>query len=398
MTASAAPRVPHAVGMYLAAVQFFFALGWVVYAAYLPQLAQLAGIDKRWVPWILVADQLVFVATDLLVGLFSDRAARVLGRIGRWVLGATVVSAFAFVLLPLLAPQGSPALFIAVGLVWVVTTSALRAPPLTLLGRYAAKPAQPVLIALASLGLGIANAAAPYVALQLKAVDPRWPFLLSGLALAVVTLGMVAAERHLARGSGGAAQAGTAAEPSRFSAGQAAAFVLACIVGAAAFQWHTFVASAPLALRHASAADLPSLLPVFWVGFNLWLVPAGLMCKRLGAPGVMVIGAEVAMVGSAAAAFAPTLPLLLGAQLIAGAGWAMLLCAAFSAALVFGHTGREGLMSGTLSSTLALAAALRIGSVAAVTPVPAAVVSMAWLPAVGFLVCAGLLMAGALRR
>ena len=34
-----APRV----GLYLAVVQFFFAIGWVVYAAYLPQLAQQAG-------------------------------------------------------------------------------------------------------------------------------------------------------------------------------------------------------------------------------------------------------------------------------------------------------------------------------------------------------------------
>jgi len=86
-------------------VQFFFALGWIVYVVYLPRLAQQAGLDARWVPWLLVLDQLVFIATDLAVGLASDRAARVLGRIGHWVLGASVLSAMAFLALPWVAPQ-----------------------------------------------------------------------------------------------------------------------------------------------------------------------------------------------------------------------------------------------------------------------------------------------------
>jgi len=66
------------VGLYLAVVQFFLAIGWVVYAAYLPQLAKAAGLPPKAVPWLLMADQLVFIATDLAVGLASDHAARVL--------------------------------------------------------------------------------------------------------------------------------------------------------------------------------------------------------------------------------------------------------------------------------------------------------------------------------
>jgi hypothetical protein len=101
-------RVPAAIGLYLAAVQFAFALGWIVYVAYLPALAGQAGLGVRWVPWLLLADQLVFIATDLAVGLASDRAARVLGRLGRWVLAVSLLSAAAFLALPWVAPQGSP--------------------------------------------------------------------------------------------------------------------------------------------------------------------------------------------------------------------------------------------------------------------------------------------------
>lgn len=393
---AAAPRVPVTIGLYLAVVQLAFALGWVVYVAYLPALAEQAGLGARWVPWLLLADQLVFIATDLAVGLASDRAARLVGRLGRWVLAASLLSAAAFLALPWAAPQGSPGLFIAVTLLWVVTTSALRAPPLTLLGRYVARPSQPMMVALASLGLGLANALAPYLSLQLKAIDPHVPFMLAALVLAAVTLGMVAAERALARQAAAAGAAPAASEPA--GRGAVAAFLLACLIGAAAFQWHHAVSSSALALRHATASQLPALLPLFWVGFNLCLWPAGVLARRLGAPATMAIGAELAMLGTAGAAFAPSLGLWSAAQLVAGAGWALLLCAAFSGALALGATGREGLLSGALSATLAGAALLRIGTVLAVSPTPAMAQGLAWAPALAFAACAALLVLNAVRR
>lgn len=389
------PRAPVGVGLYLAAVQFLFALGWVVYVVYLPQLAQQAGLEARWVPWLLMADQLVFVVTDLAVGVASDRAARVLGRVGRVVLLVSLLSTLAFAALPWLAPSGSPALFVAVTGLWVVTTSALRAPPLTLLGRYVAKPALPTMVALSAFGLGLANALAPYLGLQLKALDPRWPFLLSALALAALTLGMVRAERALV-----AQQPAPVARPADGrapTAGQVLLFLATCAVAAAAFQWHQAVASGALARRVAGPDSLPWLLPVFWVGFNLCLLPAGLLARRIGAPATMALGAELAMVGSAGAALASSVNWLVAAQLLAGGGWALLLCAAFSAALALGHTGREGLMNGALQSTLALAALARIGLVTGLGA-PVAATALSWWPAIGFALCALLLVRPALGR
>lgn len=375
------PPTPHAVGLYLAVVQFFLAIGWVVYAAYLPQLAKAAGLPPQAVPWLLMADQLVFIATDLAVGLASDRAARVLGRVGRWMVVATLLSSAAFLALPWVAHQGSPVLLVGVTLLWAVTSSALRAPPLTLLGRYVAKPQQPALVALNSLGLGVAGAVAPYVALQLKGVDPVWPFVLSAACLAAVTLGMVAAERALARSATAAPAAATAAP---LHTAPVLAFLLAAALGAAAFQWHSFVASAPLALRFAPAADLPWLLPAFWVGFNLALWPAGLLAKREGPWRAMALGAVMAAGGNAAAAFATELPLLLAAQGLAGAGWALLLCSAFAAALALGQGGRAGFFSGALNAVLAAAALTRIAVVSQLAPPGPTVLNLAWLAAAGF--------------
>lgn len=379
------PGTPHALGLYLAVVQFFLIIGWVVYAAYLPQLAKAAGLEAKWVPWLLMADQLVFILTDLAVGLASDRAARFLGRIGRAMVVATLLSCAAFLLLPWVAGQGSPVLLIAVTFFWAASSSALRAPPLTLLGRYVAKPQQPMMVALSSLGLGVAGAVAPYVALQLKGVPPTVPFLLSAGCLALVTLGMVAAERKLAQtGTKPAAASAT----SNVNWAHVMALLAAAALGAAAFQWHSSVASGPLALRFAKPADLPWLLPVFWVGFNLALWPAGLMAKRQGPWRAMALGALLAAGGNAAAAFAADLAVLLMAQAVAGAGWALLLCSAFSGALALGQGSRAGLMSGALNAVLAGAALARIAVVSQVSPPAPVVVNLAWLAAAGFLACA----------
>ncbi len=398
--AAEAVAVPRGVGLYMAAVQTLFALGWITYALYLPELAQQAGLDRRWVPWILALDQLVFVVTDLAVGVWSDKAAAVQGRIAKVVLATTLVSSAAFLLLPWVAPQGSGGLFLAVTLLWAVTSSVLRAPPLTLLGRYVARPAQPAMVALLALGLGLANAVSPYLGLALKGIDPRWPFLVSALSLAAVTLGMVAAEKALARQR---ALAGAAAAPVSPAPGSlppaGGLFLAAVLLVAASFQVHVFLASGPLYRAAGGAEQIAHLMPVFWVGFNVALWPASRWVRRTGAPLALAQGAVLGAVAVAAAHAAPGLglPWLVAAQLVAGAAWAVMLCSAFIGALGFGHTGREGFYNGSLQSLLAVAALSRLMVVVWVAPTPAQLVGWAGLPALTFAAAALIVVLGLAR-
>jgi hypothetical protein len=383
-SAAPGPVAPRAVGLYLAVVQFFLAVSWVVYVIYLPDLARAAGLEAKWIPWLLIADQLVFILTDLAVGMASDRAARLLGRLGRVMVLATLLSCAAFLLLPWVAGQGNPGLLVGVTFVWALSSSALRAPPMTLLGRYVAQPQQPGMVALSQLGLGVAAALAPYLGLQLKGVDPVLPFLLSAAGLATVTLGMVAAERALARQGARSAQAAATDAARQRSSALAATLLGTAILGAAAFQWHGFVASVPMALRFVPASELPWLLPVFWAGFNLALWPASQLAKHQGPWRALILGAVLAAGGNAVAAFAGTLELFLGAQALTGVGWALLLCSAFSGALALGQDGRPGLFSGALNAVLALAALGRIALVTQVAPAGTLVLELAWLAAAGF--------------
>src|ERR1700694_3702959 len=127
--------------VYLGVVQFFFATTWTLYVIYLPQLAAAAGIGREWVPWILVADQVVFAISDVITGFWIDRVRAGLARLGGWILGITVLSAAAFLLL--LGTNDSPSLLLSLVLVWAITSSALRSPPWALLARYAAAPSVP---------------------------------------------------------------------------------------------------------------------------------------------------------------------------------------------------------------------------------------------------------------
>jgi hypothetical protein len=390
-------------GLYLGVVQFFFAATWIIYVLFLPQLAAQAGIDKSAVPWILMADQLVFVFADYASGVAADRVSRTLGRIGGWVLAATLVSCAAFLALPYVAPGASPAIFLALTLIWAVTSSALRAPPLSLLGKHVAKPKQPVLLALSMLGLGIANAISPYLGLQLRGMDPRIPFAMSSIALALVTIGLLVVERRLGReraaaaASPAAAQAQTGAEDRAI--GPAPVVIAAALFAALAFQVHVFIDSGPLYLRLATPDRMPLLSPVFWIGFNLGLLPLSLAAKRWPPARVMGVSALVAAGAAGAAILAPTLPVLIAIQLVAGAAWSGVILSAFAWALARGGVGHAGAFAGAISSVLALTTLLRMGSVAAGWPkAPGFSDALVWWPLAGWLVASVVIVALVSRR
>ncbi len=381
---------PHRLGLYLAVVQFFFALTWTVYVIYLPKLAAQAGIPGHYVLLILIIDQLIFTAMDYATGVMADRVARVVGRLSYAILGVTLVSCFAFLLLPLAAPQGSAALFLTLTILWTASSSMLRAPPLALLGKYAARPAVPWLSALTLFGLGMASAIAPYLAVTLRESDPRLPFALSSLALAAATAGIIWMERALARAAPAspAATNSSLATPARPVLG----FLLAIVLLGLGFQVHFALNSAPLYLRHAPAADLAYLMPVFWVGFNLLLLPASSATRRWGGLVVMGLGGIVGAIATLLTVTAGSLGSLVALQFVAGGAWGCVLASAVAAALTIGHPGREGKMTGAMFALLALATMARITVVASgMNKTPSIAAILDWTPTALWLV-GGLLL------
>ena len=377
------------VGIYFAFVQFLFVTCWTVYVIFLPQLAAQAGIEKKWVIYILMADQAIFTLMDFAMGVAADRVQRVLGRLGRLLVVLTAVSCIAFLLLPLAAPSGSPLLFLSLIAIWAVTSSALRAPPMALLGKYVPTPKLPWVSTLMLLGMGIAGASAPYLTVSLRGVDPRLPFALSSIALIVAVSAMLWAEKHLAGTAAEAAQDPVAKKP--VGAGVVLFFAAVALLGLG-FQAHFALNSAPLYLRFAKPAELDYLMPVFWIGFNLLIFPARRANERFGGTVVMAAGAVLGALASALAAIAPSLESLLALQFLAGGAWAAVLMSAMAAAIAIGHVGREGAATGGLFALLAIATFTRMGLVAAqLNKDPAVSALLVWLPGFAWL-AAGLLL------
>ncbi|HJV94978.1 MAG TPA: hypothetical protein VJ608_03030 [Albitalea sp.] len=368
--------------VYIALVQFLFVTTWTIYVIFLPRLLESTGLPVGWVPWILVLDQLVFMLADVATGVFVDRVQRTLGRIGPWIVGLTAVSCIAFLLLPhvVLLDGAAPVLALGLILIWTATSSALRAPPWVLLGKYAARPALPWLNSLTLIGLAAGGAIAPFLGVVLKNVDPRLPFALSSLTLLAATAGIVHIERGLVRRPAALA---TPLQVPRVLDAHHAAWMLGILLLAAAFQTHFSLNAAAQFLRFARPAELEWLMPLFWVGFGAAMVPGSALCKRHGALPVMAVAALLGAGGALVAAHAGSLDLLIAAQLVAGAAWGSMLVAIFSSAADLGRSGREGLALGTMFAMLALATIVRIGAVLAGVPKNAALAPvLVWVPVV----------------
>jgi MFS transporter len=349
-------------GLYLAFLQLVFTLGWTTYVIYLPKLAAEVGIAPTAVILLLMLDQAIFTIADTAMGIAADRIAALVGRLGIFVGALTALSCAAFLALPFVAGAGHGAqpYFIAAIVIWAITSSALRAPPLILLGKHQAKPEIPFLSALVLLGYGLAGAVSPYLGVVLRDVDARLPFVISSVALLITTLALSKAERAVAE----EAPLATSAAPAKPFGAIPVVFIAAMVLLALGYQLHFSLNSAPFYLRFAKPAELQWLMPVFWIGFNLAMFPASLVVKHRG--GLIVMGAA-GLLGAVAvlvAEFAGGLNTLIAAQFIAGAAWGCMLMSAISAALAIGETGAEGKVTGLVFSALALATFARMAAVA----------------------------------
>jgi len=338
---------------WIGVTQFLFVTTWTLYVVYLPQLAADAGVPKHWVPWILVADQVVFALTDVATGFWLDRVRSGLARVGPWMLGVTGVSCIAFLLLPFAG--ASAGLLLGAIAVWAVTSAALRSPPWVLLSRHAATPSIPWLSTLVLTGTAVGSALAPYLGIAMRGVDARVPFILSSLTLVATVGGLVVAERRRTSEARGETQPAGMPSPS--------GLFLALAFLALGIQAHYSLNSAPRYLQFASPARLAYLMPVFWVGFNLLMFAGARLVKRIGAADAMALASACGAIATLAAALAPNLSALLVAQFLAGGCWGAALVAAYTAAVALGRTGREGRFLGTLFAVLAAAVALRIAAV-----------------------------------
>ena len=350
---------PAGIGLLFAALQVCLTLTWTAYALYLPQLLEKAGLAKALVLPLLTLDQIIFAVTDIAAALWIDRAARVVGRVGRLVAVLTGLSSLAFLALPHAAEMGAagqPAL-LALMLVWTATSAALRAPPLALVKKYAVRPALPWLASMSATGLGLAGLAAPSLTIWLRDIDPRWPFALASLSLFVAAYAVAAMERRLAA----AASVDAPAAPRPLIGGGLLALAGVVVALILAAQVHTTLVSGKL-FAGLAAGDFAAS---FWIGFTLAAAFVGLAAKEARVFAAMSVAALIGALCLAGAALAGALPVLVAAQAAAGAAWGVMKASMLTAALTFNAGQRHALLVGLVFAATGLASALRLGLVQA---------------------------------
>jgi hypothetical protein len=364
MSADATATPARRTGVYLAILQLALTLSWTDYVIYLPKMLAEVGIAAASVIVILMMDQLIFTVSDTAMGIAADCITAVFGRIGALVGLLAAISSAAFIAMPYVASAGPKAQFFLIALIviWATTSSALRAPPLTLLGKYAAKPSIPFLSALVMLGYGVAGALSPYLGVLLRDTDARLPFIISSAVLVMTALALSKVERELAGRS--ASPSPKPARAAKRLGKVAVIFIAAVVILALGYEFHFSINTRPLFLRYAKPADLEWLMPVFWIGFNIAMFPASVVTRHRGGLIVMGVAGLLGALAMIGAEMAGNLSTLVVTQLIAGAAWSCILTSAVSAALAIGEGGAQGKVVGLVFSALALATFARLAAVA----------------------------------
>jgi hypothetical protein len=344
------------VQFWMAVVQCAFTLGWTVYVIFLPGLLQRAGLPADWLPWILIVDQLLFAAADYACGSALDRVERGVARLGIWLAMVVLLSGSLFALLPFAAGTVPKGVFLSLLLLWVVSASVLRVPPLVLLAKHVSpgEGVQPIGAYL--FGLGVAGALAPYLTVALKRIDPAVPFAVASLVLALATAVLVWRARDLPPVDAAAATPTALGVP-----GRAGFFLLAVALFAAGIQVHAAINSALQFRAIAPSVPLEYLMPIFWGAFSIAMFPASLWVGERGPTQALMAGGALGAVALFVCLVAGSLPLLVAGQLLAGAAWAAVFVAVLTCAGALGRTGREGRWLGLTFALFAVAVVMRIG-------------------------------------
>jgi hypothetical protein len=352
---------------HLAIVQFLLATTWIVYVIYLGDMLEQVGIGRDKLLWFILFDQLLFAVMDILMGIGSDRAGRLMRRLGPLILGINTVSCLGFAALPWLAGNAAAGgvqqgLWIAALMLWIATSSVLRAPAFKLLTRHAAAPQLPALVALSLTGMALGAAIGPYLGVVLNAVDPLLPFLITAATLWLSTAGLIYAERR----AGDHAQTDAPAAEVADNPNLPYRLLILYLAGAAlllalGFQLHSFINSKPNYLQFVEPAQLVWVMPVFWIGFNLLVIPGRNQLSKAPDPFLlMLLAIPPGVLMLWLNAHSPGLNSLIIAQLLAGGAWGILLTGGVSAALMVGGKRRGGLVLGIWFSMLAVGALLRV--------------------------------------
>ena len=110
-----------------------------------------------------------------------------------------------------------------------------------------------------------------------------------------------------------------------------ALFLIAITLLGLGFQIHFSLNAAPLFLRFAKPPELEYLIPIFWIGFNLLMLPGALLTTRYGGLWVMTAGSVVGALAAFAVAHAGSVTALGAAQFIAGGAWGCMMMSAVTA-------------------------------------------------------------------
>jgi hypothetical protein len=177
----------------LAGMQGAISLCWVVYNLYIPQLLVAIGFDKGFAIGLLIAENLLAVVLEPLMGSLSDNAKRWFASRFYFISAGVILSSALFIIIPAilaLLPLSEATrwifLFVVVG--WSFAMAIFRSPATALLGKYASTTDLPLAASLLTLASGIISAFRPISTNFILSLGAIFTFTIGSFVLLGATL------------------------------------------------------------------------------------------------------------------------------------------------------------------------------------------------------------------
>jgi MFS family permease len=179
-------------------MQFPFFLMWTTYAAFLPQLIAQAGLDAKYFFYISIMDNVCFIVMNPILAFAAERVGKKYGKFGLFFVLLVIFSSVNLICISLVAGT-SQSLFFICTLLWSLSSSILRAPPIFLLFRHIKPFKHPKAIAISTIGMTVGGCVSPYIVPLYTDYSAWIPFSINALMLVLTSFGVIFAERQLER-------------------------------------------------------------------------------------------------------------------------------------------------------------------------------------------------------
>lgn len=335
----------------LAALQGAISLAWLIYRLYIPKLLGQFGFEESFANGLLVAESILAIALEPLMGGLSDRSRLWATNRFPFITLGVLLSSGLFIAIPTIVIFGDPSVGLrwilpGVMVLWALAMTVFRSPALALLGGYAFETKLPHAASVLMLMGALAGATGTFARDFILKLGPAMTFAIGSFVLLAAAAALRVVDPQAESGLSSSTASPLSAKISLPNLGLVFATGTTLTLGT--ILMFTMLGKAPAQFNLG-------LVAVFSIAHLLTVVPAGALAVRMGNLEAMLLGVGAIATSLAIMTFIHTTPVALGFAFLLGVSFSPVINGTIPLALSLVPPQSAGLGTGFYFGGAALA-------------------------------------------